>query len=326
VDTKAWWARFLLAALAAGSLNAATNAVVAPSDTQPAAAAAPDPLEQEFQRLLADDDAAQAEVDGWIQENEKFLKEGADFTSVTLNARITRRLTPVRTSYEAFLVRHPQHLRARLAYGSFLNDIGFDELALAQWEKARDIDPKNPAAWNNLADYYSRHGPTQRAFECLDEAIRINPAEAVYSRNLATLVFLYRPEARLHYRLADDQQVLRRALELYQQARRLNPDDFTLATDLAQVYYHLQPAPSDDPVAAKAAADKLTDDALKAWIEARSLARSDLDREGVAVHLARVCASAGRVEQARRYLGDIKHPGLAAAKVDLEQDLTKEKP
>jgi len=310
-----------MAVLTDAPLTAATNTVATPADPRAAAVASADPVEREFRKLLEDDDAAHAEVHGWIQENEKFSQAGADYTSVTLNARITRRITPVREAYEKFLERHPQHVRARLAFGSFLNDVGLDEEALSQWEKARDLDPGNPAAWNNLADYYSRHGPTRRAFECLDAALRLKPSEAVYHRNLATLVFLYRPEAREHYRLADEQQVLRRALELYRQARRLDPEDFTLATDLAQVYYQLKPEKTEDPIQTKAAADRLTDEAVRAWVEARSLARNELDREGVGVHLARICMTAGRLDQARQYLAQVKHSGLVTAKQALERDL-----
>jgi tetratricopeptide (TPR) repeat protein len=313
---------FCLAMLAGARSLAATNAIAPPAKGPPTAVQTVDPAEQEYRKLLADDDAAQAEVDAWIQENEKFSAEGADFTSVTLNARIARRITPVREAYEAFLDRHPQHVRARLAYGSFLNDVGLDDEALTQWIKARDIDPKNPATWNNLADYYSRHGPTRSAFECLEEARRLKPSEAVYCRNLATLVFLYRPEAQEYFHLADEQQVLRRALELFQKARRLDPENFTLATDLAQVYYQLKPEKADTPAQTKAWADKLTDEALRAWIEARGLARNDLDREGIAVHLARICLAASRTDLARQYLSEIKHPGLAGAKQALERELT----
>ncbi|HNU98794.1 MAG: hypothetical protein KA191_08680 [Verrucomicrobia bacterium] len=318
-----FWLGLGMAVLAAGPLSAAGSVAETPAVPDSAATAAADAVEKAFQALIADDDAAQAEVDRWIQETKTDDSQGPDLSGITLKARIEQRLEPVRRAYERFVQRHPDHVRARLAFGSFLNDISLDDEALVQWKKARDLDPNNPAAWNNLADYYSRHGPTRLAFECLDEAIRIKPSEAVYQRNLATLVFLYRNEARIHYRLADEQQVLRRTLELYQKARRFDPNNFQLATDLAQVYYYLKPEKVENPARLKAAGDKLTDEALRAWLEARALARTDLDREGVAVHLARVCLRAGRLDQARQYLGEIKNSSLAAGKEALEQTLQK---
>lgn len=309
--------------LASGTITAATNAAPRAATPRPPATEASDPVEQEYQRLLADDDAAQAEVGKWIQENQTFKQQGADFSDVTLNSRMDQRLAPVRKAYEDFLRRHPDHARARLAFGSFLNDLSEEDEAVAQWEKARDLDPKNPAAWNNLADHYSRHGAAGKALECLDQALKINPREPVYYRNLGTLVFLERKVAMDHYHLADEQQVLRRALDLYRQARQLDPENFPLATDLAQVYYYLKPGKADDPAQAKAAADKQADEAINAWLEARKLVRSDLDREGVAIHLARVCLLHDRLDQARQYLAEIKSPSLAAAKKTLQNDLDR---
>jgi len=316
-----------VAVLAAGSApsraESGAGSVAGSADAAPAAVDATDRVEIEYRKLLAEDDAAQAEVDQWIRENKSAKEEGPDFTSVTLNARIEQRTEPVRRAYRSFLERHPKHVRARLAFASFLNDVGQDEEAFAQFKEARDLDPKNPAVWNNLADYHSRHGPTRLAFECLDEAIRLKPGEPVYHRNLATLLFLFRKEAQAHYRLADEQQVLPRALESYRKARRLDPGNFPLATDLAQVYYYLKPDGGGDPAALKASADKLADEGLRAWHDARALARSDLDREGIAVHLARICLTAGRLDQARQHLAQIQHPSLDTAKQALESALER---
>jgi tetratricopeptide (TPR) repeat protein len=313
--------------LATGALDAATNRVARPARTAPARPAAEpesaDPIEQAYARLLARDDAAHAEVDGWIRENEVFSAGGADYTAITLNARIERRLKPVRDAYEGFLLRHPKHVRARLAFGSFLSGIGEDDAALAQWERARDLDPDNPAAWNNLADHFARLGPLRKAFECLDRAVALRPSEAVYVRNLASLVFLSGDEARDHYKLPDEQAVLRRALDLYRRARQLDPDNFTLATDLAQVYYRLEPPHSVDAAHAKAATDQFADEALAAWQDARKLARTELDRQGISLHLARICLAQERWADARRHLDAITEPSLAPLKQDLVRVLDR---
>ena len=39
--------------------------------------AASDPIEQDYEKLLDEDDKAREEVDTWIQNNQKFAKEGA---------------------------------------------------------------------------------------------------------------------------------------------------------------------------------------------------------------------------------------------------------
>ena len=175
---------------AAGQLPAATNVVVRDASATTATSAPNDPVEKEFKQLMADDDAAQAEVDAWLRENEKFAAAGSGLPSAELNRRVRERLVPVRTAYEDFIRRYPGHARARIAYGSFLNDLHEDEAAQEQWEKALVLDPKNPATYNNLANLYGQVGLLKKAFECYAKAIELNPREPVYYHNFGTTVFL----------------------------------------------------------------------------------------------------------------------------------------
>ena len=204
-----------------------------------------------------------------------------------MNQRIHARLDTVRNNYEDFLRRHPDSARGYLAYGSFLNDIGDEEAGKVQFENAAQIDPKNPAAWNNLANYYGEHGPLTNAFTDYARAIELNPTEPVYYQNLATTVYLYRKDARAFYRI-NEQQVFDKALALYRKAIQLDPDNFPLATDYAESYYGIRPL--------------RTNDALVAWTNALTLAHNDVEREGVFIHLARVKTAAGLFDEARAHL------------------------
>ena len=112
----------------------------------PAASEATAQIEKEYRKLLADDDAAQAEVDQWIQQNARSAERGGGRTPEELKQRIEARFAPVRKGYKDFLAQHPGHAAARLAFGSFLNDLQDEEGAVTQWELARELDPKNPAA------------------------------------------------------------------------------------------------------------------------------------------------------------------------------------
>ncbi|RME94740.1 MAG: hypothetical protein D6766_05015, partial [Verrucomicrobia bacterium] len=264
------------------------------------------PVEVEFQRLLEQDQDALDDADRWIREEEQLAARGAGMGSTALRARIMERFKPVEQAYEDFIRRHPDHVRARLAYGSFLNDTGREREAVAQWEKARELAPNNPAAWNNLANYYGHRGPVMKAFPYYEKAIQLNPAEVVYRRNLAATVSLFRRDAQEYYKLPDDQAVLRKALELYRQARQLAPRDFTLATETAQLYYMLKPVPPDDPEAAR----RLLAEAMDAWKAALELAPHDLARQGVYIHMVRTCLNAGDLDQARQYLAKVNHPAL----------------
>jgi tetratricopeptide (TPR) repeat protein len=270
--------------------RAATNPPASPSPGTAGATNTLDEVEREYQKLLADDDAAQAEVDRWIRENLEFAEKGGGLPSTDLNRRIKERFAPVRAAYEDFLKRHPNHVRARVAYGSFLGDLHDEEGAQEQLEKALPLDTNNPAIYNNLANIYGHIGPVKKAFEFYARAIDLNPAEPVYYHNFGTTVFLFRTDAKEFYNI-NEQQVFDKALTLYSNALRLDPTNFPLASDVAQTYYGIKPS--------------RTDDALRAWTNALKLAHDDLERQGVYVHFARLKLNAGRLAEARAHLNAV---------------------
>src|SRR5262249_55714534 len=76
----------------------------------------------EFARIEAQDDAAQAEVDKWIHENQDLKAKGQGVSDEVLERRIQQRFDPVRQAYDKFVQTHPNIARARVGYGNFLND------------------------------------------------------------------------------------------------------------------------------------------------------------------------------------------------------------
>ena len=263
-----------------------------------------DPVEKEYQKLLADDDAAQAEVDQWIRDNRTFAASGAGASTEEMNQRIETRFEPIRKAYQDFLERHPDHARARLAYGSFLGDKGDEEGAQTQWEKARELDPKNPAAWNNLANFYGHVGEPKKAFSYYAKAIELEPTEPVYYHNFGTTVYLFRRDAMEYYSITE-QQVFDKALDLYRQAMKLDPGNFPLASDVAQTYYAIRPL--------------RTNDALVAWTNTLKIAHDEIEREGVYIHLARLKMVAGRFDEARQQLNAVTNEMYA----DLKRVVTR---
>jgi tetratricopeptide (TPR) repeat protein len=263
-----------------------------------------DPVEKEYHRLLADDDAAQAEADKWIRDNQAFAAKGAGVPLEELNRRIMARFDLVRKAYEDFLQRHPDHARARVAYGSFLSDISDEDGAQAQWEQALALDPKNPAIYNNLAELYAHSGPTRKAFDYYTKAIELNPREPLYYDNFGTVVYLFRKDAMEYYGI-NEAQVFAKAFELYSNAMRLDPDNFPLASRVAQTYYAIKPL--------------RTNDALVAWTNALNIARDEIEREGVYIHLARVKMLVGRFDEARQQLNAVTNEMYA----DLKRVVTR---
>jgi len=297
---------FLGALMASNQPAALSNLLVQSSGISIPVPNPNDSVEKEYQKLLADDDDAQAEVDKWIKENQEFAAKGAGLPPQQLKRRILDRFEPVRQAYEDFLKRHPDHARAHIAYGSFLGDLLDDEGMQQQWEKALELDPKNPAIYDDLAGIYAHTGPVKKAFEFYAKAAELNPREPLYYRNWATVVYLFRTDAKEYYNLTE-QEVFDKAMKLYGQAMKLAPDDFLLASDVAESYYGIKPM-------------RLYD-ALNAWTNALHLARDDVEREGVNLHLARVKLHAGLLTEARAHLESVTNEMYTVLKNRLARNL-----
>ena len=260
-----------------------------------------DPVAKQLRDLMIADDAALAEINDWISTNT--IARTNTPALAEFKQRIHARFDVVKQGYESFLRNHPDSARGFLAYGSFLNDIGDEEGAKVQYENSRQLDPKNPAVWNQLANYYGEYGGLTNAFAYYTEAIRLDPTEPTYYQNFATTVYLFRKDAREFYGITE-QQVFDKALGLYQQAMKLAPDDLVLATDYAESYYGIKPM--------------RTNDALAAWTNCLNICKDENEREGVLVHLARVKIAAGQVEEARAHLAAITNQAFADSKLRLE--------
>ena len=289
----------------------ATTPLAPPKTVQGTNAAAEATIELEYLRLLELDNASQAEVDRWLTDSDKLALAGAAADNGTMRLRIRQRFEPVEKAYKNFLERNPKHFKARVAYGSFLGDIGREDEAKDQYIIARDLDPMNPAPWNNLANFYGHNGGVTNAFDCYAKAIELNPREPVYYQNFATTVYLFRWDATNHFRITE-QQVFDKAMGLYRQALALDPENFPLATDLAQTYYGIQPP--------------RTADAFRAWNEALKIARDDIEREGVHVHFARWHRTAGDYAAARRELNQVTNQMYSVTKERILKSLDRKEP
>jgi tetratricopeptide (TPR) repeat protein len=258
------------------------------------------PAEQVFQRLVAEDDALQSQVKAWRKEADSATTPAV--RRATLERQVSERLTALNKQYLEFIRRYPNHARGRLAYGCFLNEKADEPGAQAQWERALELDPTDPDAYNNLAGRYSEIGPSKKAFDFFTKAIQLKPNEAAYYHNFADALYVLRRHAMTNYDLSE-QQVFGRALLLYSNAARLQPRNFAFAWDFAQTYYVLEPLPYQA--------------ALKAWTNALGTAATAVERGKIRLHLARLKMLAGRLAEARAQLGAITNASIAGMKATL---------
>ena len=275
------------AMLASNQPAALSNMVTQATGISVSAINTNNPIEQELEKIEDEDDSAQSEIDGWITQNQQFATNGAAIPNAELNRRIRERFENIRKEYLDFLQRHPDYAPARVAYASFLDDLGDEDGGYVQLLKARDLDPKLPSVWNQLGNYYGEHGPTTNAFVCYEKAIQLDPTESVYYENFGTTVYLYRKDVKEFYHI-NEQQVFDKAMLLYSNATKYDPTNFELAMNVAQSYYGIKPL--------------RTNDALGAYTNALKLAHDEIEREGVYLHLARIKMAAGMYTQAQQHL------------------------
>jgi tetratricopeptide (TPR) repeat protein len=264
-----------------------------------------DPVRIEYLKVLAMDEAATDEIAKWLKEAGGYATPAAAMSEATLKLRIDQRIRPVKDAYNDFILRNPKHADIRLAYGSLLMELGEEEEAVVQMEKARELDPANPASWNNLANHYGHRGPVRKAFAYYMKAMELEPTEPTYPWNLATTTYLFRKDAQEFYSI-NEQQVFDRALDLYKQAQKLDPTNLVLAVDLAQTYYGIKPM--------------RTNEALLAWTNALSLAKTSIEQQGIFLHLARVELNTAHFEEARLHLNSVTNAEMMDLKKRLERN------
>jgi len=289
----------LSAVLATNSLAAVTNLVADKIGVSLPLINTNDPVAVEYQKLVSFDDDTMRQIETWTDQANAATGDDAATAKVTLNLRIKQNEDNVQKAYEDFIQHHHDYAKARLAYGSFLNEIGDEEGAIAQWEKGRELDPRNPAAWDDCANFYGHRGPVTNAFVDYGKAIELDPSQAVYYQNLAVSVYLFRKDAEDFYHLTEE-QVFDKALALYREAIKRAPDDFILASDYAMSFYGTRPPRWEE--------------GLVAWNQALKIAHDDVEREGVYIHLARLSLKLNRFTQAHAWLDKVTNSGYDVLK------------
>lgn len=268
------------------------------------------PADLALKRVMEMDDQIRGEIDDLLNESGERRTDAED---KALKERIAKKLDPVRQAYEAIINQYPRYAKARIAFGSFLSESSDEPGAFTQWSKAKELDPQDPAAWNNLANVFGHRGPVTNAFYHYAKAIELNPQESTYYHNLATTMYMFRADAAnlLKKQVLD---VLYDAMAFYRRALELDPDNFILAADLAQSYYGFPQSKTGDPVSDQRARIKLADEALTAWTNAFRIARDDAERQGVQVHFVRQHINAGRLDVARQALSAVTNSIYDATK------------
>ena len=103
-----------------------------------------------------------------------------------LNRRIRDKFDPSRKAYKDFIQNHPDYAPARLAYTSFLHDMGDEDGEFQQLLKGPGARTRrflqSGTTWRN---YYGEFSPVTNALMCYEKAIELDPASNFITTTLA---------------------------------------------------------------------------------------------------------------------------------------------
>jgi len=210
--------------------------------------------------------------------------------------------------YQHFLHDHPQHARAMVAYGGLLYDDVDEDEGARWWEKAIAVDPREPYAYNDLANVYGHEGGAAKALRYYQTAIDLAPTEPVFRFNWATTCQLFRKESHAVYGWNVD-EIFQHSMEQYRAARDLDPQNYDLSSTYAETFYQL-PKP-DWP------------GAYEAWQFCLRQPLDDSQREFVCGHLARVCVRRGRIDEAKQWLAKLPDNDHASVRRLIERKIAE---
>lgn len=272
------------------------------------------PTESRFQSILAADNAAMRDILVCLDQNAQSIQANPVSRS-TFRNRARQQVLQVRDTYGRFLEDNPDHSRARNAYASFLRYIGDEKLAEEYWNQILASDEKNAATHNNLARHLVFVAIEQksltsipRAFVLIEKAIILDLKQPMYRHNLATTICLYPEEAARHFQSTTN-KALERAFEEYQTALKLDPKNFEIASDLAEIYLQIVPIQKDS--------------AIVAWNRALRLAQTERQKDSVHLNIAILEFKTGDHRAVRQSLMKVSGNYFADMKAELEKKVSE---
>lgn len=255
--------------------------------------------EFQYQHLLKQQQAISQRLDDFRLEYTALLKAKKTDEAAVLLQQLETDITSMENAYRGFLSAHANHARGMTSFGNFLEDVGKSDEACTWWSKSVTLSGKDPDLLNNLANYYGHNGEAGRAIRLYEDAIGMNPTEAVYHFNLGNMYYLFRNEAgQIHG--WDLDQIFREALDQFRIARDLEPNNFEYATAYAETFYGVN-----------FLKQRIAwEEALKAWEYCLSMKLDSGQKDYVKVHLVRLNIYTGNPMEAARSASEIQSQEL----------------
>ncbi len=158
----------------------------------------------------------------------------------------------------------------------------------------------------NLGEHYSHHGHTALALTLFDKARALSPDTAVFHYNWATVCSLFRVDAQRVYGW-DNDEIFRRSLSGFRQARDLAPQNYTYADAYASTFMVM--------------AHPDWEAARQAWLYCLKFPMSEVEREFIYGRISRVCLHQEHYTEAQHWIDQMTAPQVASMREALRRKL-----
>jgi tetratricopeptide (TPR) repeat protein len=200
------------------------------------------------------------------------------------------RLNEAVTQWQGLLRLAPDHYPTLVNLGSALTELNRMPEAITMFEQAIAIEPTY-MAWSNLGTAYSRAGRLEDAVEAYRNALQIDDSDWLAWGNLAYVLSWSAPDS------AEADEAFAKAIELAEKARRQDPRDAWVNSDLALYYAKTgQPGLARQRLETAVALAPDTGEILAAAAEAWEV----MGERDNAIDLARQALAAGYTQQQLR--------------------------
>ena len=257
-------------------------------------------------RANAQSDLASERLLDIADEEREIYKKIAEDPDFYTTAGLKRRLNELIQSYRAYLADHPGDVEALVLYGKLLRRVGEKEQAFRAFLKADDIDPQIAVVKQHIGNHLAETGKGKAALTFYLQAVDLAPKTGAYQFGLGQLLFEFRDtfvEEGIYTRETLD----RNMLKAFRKAARLEPGNFTFRMRLGEAYYDLA---NPDWKAAHTH-----------WRKLRQDADTDLRRQIIDLHRARVLGKLGRHGEAKALAASVTRPGLQKSKQQVMAEL-----
>ncbi len=218
-------------------------------------------------------------------------------------ADFSRRAAAISSEYDRLLAANPDDITLLILYGKFLRRMGSDEDAHRLFVHANRIDGKLAVVKQQIGSHLAEQGQYAQALAFYLTAVQLEPQTGAYHFGVGQLLFAYR-EAFIEDGAFTREGLDRQMLQAFSEALRLEPDNKDFRFRLGEAYYDVEKPDWEA--------------ALALWKSFESRELTDLERDAVRLHKARVLVEMGRKDEAASLITQPVVPSLETTRARLE--------